>query len=649
MAGRGATSRLTSLDSVFKGLHSRRVRLARSLLLFSVLLAPVPTWSTHSAQESAGRWVEVRSTHFVVASNAGEADARGVAEDFEQIRALFHGTFPELRVDPAQQIMIVAARDEATMRTLAPEEWGDEQHIRPSGLFHSDGEKDYVVLRLDAQGTTAYHTVYHEYTHALLHLNFTQLPVWLSEGVAEFFGNSTIGPQEARTGTVDKTHLYVLSKSAWLPIETLLDVRESSPYYNEQNPASIFYAESWAVVHYLLLDPEARREQLLRKFLLGWNLTGDRVGAGRQAFGDLAKFDETVKRYVKQANWRAGVVLPGQAFAKVDFAIRTLAPAEVLALRGDFFVRRQHMEAARPLLEEGVALGPDIAATHEALGFYYFRNSDFAAADKEMSKAIALGSSSFMAFYCRGVLRLRDLSESEESTENARVALEKAARLNPMYAPTFEALTQAYSRSAGTQPKALEDAETAVKLDPESRSYKTNLAYVLLNNGRAADARMVAEKLAATAGSEAETKTARSILNAIDEEQQWERESAEDAAFLNSDGSAAVATSDSSATSAHPAIARRRLGPPEWMAVEGAIAAIDCARKPEVTLTLNLPRGPMDFHAADVGGVGVSGVSAASVPALGNCGEWSGRRVKVWFRLAPGKDYLGEILRIYFY
>jgi tetratricopeptide (TPR) repeat protein len=624
------------------------MKASQALLIGTILLMLVPTANGQTG-EARERWVEVRTAHFVVASNAGEADARGVAEDFEEIRALFHGTFPELRVDPAQPIVIVAARDEATMKTLAPEEWGDEQHIRPSGLFHSDGEKDYVVLRLDAQGTTAYHTVYHEYTHALLHLNFSQLPVWLSEGVAEFFGNSTIGPQEARTGTVDKTHLYVLGKSAWLPIETLLDVRESSPYYNEQNPASIFYAESWAVVHYLLLDPEARREQLLRKFLLGWNLTGDRVGAGRQAFGDLAKFDEAVKRYVKQANWRAGVVLPGQAFGKADFAVRTLAPADVLALRGDFFVRRQHMEAARPLLEEGVALGPEIAATHEALGFYDFRNGDFAGADKEMSKAIALGSSSFMAFYCRGVLQLRDLSESEESTENARVALEKAARLNPMYAPTFEALTQAYSRSAGTQGKALEAAETAVKLDPESRSYQTNLAYVLLNNARAADARVVADRLTATASSQEEKRTARSVLNAIDEEQQWEKESAEDAALLQGgDGFAAMA-SDSSATISHPAISRRRLGPPEWMAVEGAIAAIDCARSPEVTLTLNLPRGPMDFHAVDVGRLGVSGVSSASVPALGNCKEWGGKRVKVWFRLAQGKEYLGEIIRIYFY
>ena len=38
-------------------------------------------------------------------------------------------------------------------------------------------------------------------------------------------------------------------------------------------------------------------------------------------------------------------------------------------------------------------------------------------------------------------------------------------------------------------------AETAARLDPESRSYKTNLAYVLLNNRRGEEAREVAEDL----------------------------------------------------------------------------------------------------------------------------------------------------------
>jgi hypothetical protein len=53
----------------------------------------------------------VRSPHFVVASNAGEKEARRVADQFEQIRALFHTAFPNLRVDPAEPLLILAERE----------------------------------------------------------------------------------------------------------------------------------------------------------------------------------------------------------------------------------------------------------------------------------------------------------------------------------------------------------------------------------------------------------------------------------------------------------------------------------------------------------------------------------------------------------
>ena len=94
---------------------------------------------------------------------------------------------------------------------------------------------------------------------------------------------------------------------------------------------------------------------------------------------------------------------------------------------------------------------------------------------------------------------------------------------------------------------------------------------------------------------------------------------------------------------------RRQLGSPEWMAVDGAIAGVDCARSPELTMTFNLPRGPMELHAKDFGAVSVSGPSAASVPAIGTCKDWAGRKVKIWFRMAQGQGFLGEITRIYFY
>ncbi|HEY2821562.1 MAG TPA: DUF1570 domain-containing protein [Candidatus Acidoferrum sp.] len=614
------------------------------------------------ATAEAASWTEVRTPHFVVASNAGEVAARSVASNFEQIRALFHATFPELRVDPAQPIRIIVARDEATMRMITPEEWGGAEHVHPAGVFHSDGEKDYVVLRLDAEGTTAFHISYHEYTHALMHLNFSRLPLWVREGVAEFFGNSLLGEGKATTGTVDRPHMYVLSKNEWLPMEKLFEVSESSPFYNERNPASVFYAESWATVHYLLLDPEARRTDLFKKYLVAWDSGADAVSAGRTALGDLDAFEVAVKKYVGQANWKPGVVLPGLAgLQEASWKMRTLAPAEVLAMRGDYFTHKRMMNEARPLLEDAVKTGPEIATTHEALGFFYFRNSDFADAQEQMQRAIALGADDFAPYFVLGSLELRNVAESDDDIRDARKNLERAAELNPMFAPTFEALTQVYSRSADTQAKALAAAETAVKLDAESQSYRTNLAYTLLNNGRTEQARAVAEKLEATATSEDDARLARSVLDAISDEEEWERAGVRegtttqfeppggDVAPGNSGAGPSTSTRSAGSSNGSVAVSRRQLGPPEWMAVEGSVATVDCARSPEMTLTLNLPRGPMDFHAKDFGAVSVSGQSAASVPAMESCKSWTGRDVKIWFRMAQGQGFLGEIMRIYFY
>jgi tetratricopeptide (TPR) repeat protein len=613
-------------------------------------------------------WVEVRSAHFVVAGNAGEAEARRIAEQFEEIRGGFHNAFGKLRVDPPQPVVILAARDEATMKMLAPDEWEGERHVHPTGLFHSDGEKDYVVLRLDAPGTSAFHTVYHEYTHSLLNLNFGRVPLWLNEGLAEFFGNSTLGDKDAKMAAGDKAHLYVLNKNEFLPIETLLEVKENSPYYNEMNRATIFYAESWAIVQYLLLDPEARREQFLSKFLIAWSRSGNQAEAARAAFGDLEGFRQKIQRYVHQPNLRAGMALPAQEGPPGDYAVRNLSAGEVLALRGDFFVHRKELEQARPLLEQAVQSEPNLAAAHEALGFYYFRDGNFVSADDEMTKAMELGSKSFVPYYCHGLLLSRDLTATQGMADRAATYLEQAARMNPQFAPIFEALTQAYSRSGDTQKQALEAATRATQLEPRSSSYLINLIYTLLNNNGTGEARVLGKKLLAMAGSPEETRTAQTVWDRIKEEEDWAKENEGDsesgesargevpaaapvtpAAAVSALAPVASAPAAAAATAARPGESSRRLGSPTWIGVDGPIGTVDCSHSPEITLTLDLGNGSMSFHAADLRRVGLSGSNERSTPGPESCQQWAGRHVKVWFRLMQGGDYMGEIIKIHFY
>ena len=84
------------------------------------------------------------------------------------------------------------------------------------------------------------------------------------------------------------------------------------------------------------------------------------------------------------------------------------------------------------------------------------------------------------------------------------------------------------------------------------------------------------------------------------------------------------------------------------MALDGEITGVECGKAPEVTITLSMPKGPMAFHAKDFRRVGVSGVSAASVPGIDSCASWKGRHVKIWFRWVQGEEWVGEITKVNF-
>ena len=75
------------------GSMTRGLRRALRFAAFATLL---PCANVFGANDPNQGWVEVRSAHFVVSSNAGEKEARRIADQFEQMRALFHGAFANL-------------------------------------------------------------------------------------------------------------------------------------------------------------------------------------------------------------------------------------------------------------------------------------------------------------------------------------------------------------------------------------------------------------------------------------------------------------------------------------------------------------------------------------------------------------------------
>ena len=82
-------------------------------------------------------------------------------------------------------------RSDLRFQALEPSAYLAKGQIDLTGLFIGAPGKHFVLLRLDAEGEHPFATVHHEYTHYLMR-KADWLPLWLNEGMAEFYQNTDI-------------------------------------------------------------------------------------------------------------------------------------------------------------------------------------------------------------------------------------------------------------------------------------------------------------------------------------------------------------------------------------------------------------------------------------------------------------------------
>ena len=112
-------------------------------------------------------WLELRSPHFTVVTDTGEKQARHIADQFEHMRWVFQTLFPKANVDPAVPIVVIAVKDRKEFQALEPPAYLSKGQIDLAGSFLHGPDKNYILVRLDAQQEHPFAVVYHEYTHVL--------------------------------------------------------------------------------------------------------------------------------------------------------------------------------------------------------------------------------------------------------------------------------------------------------------------------------------------------------------------------------------------------------------------------------------------------------------------------------------------------
>lgn len=472
----------------------------------------------HGTVLHAGRkdsWVEVRSPHFVAYSDAGEAEARKALAAFEGIRSVFGKLIPEVRVDPPKPMVIFVLEDEASMKRLLPKPFEGKDPKRPAGTFFQREDRNYAILRLDVSHQTdqPYFVLFHEYTHSIVHQNFPALPTWLDEGLADFYGATEIRSEHVYLGRIPVGRLMLLRNQARLPLETLFTVTHDSPHYQEGEKSGLFYAQSWAFVHYLFMDDQALKAGLFRNYVKAASGGADSLAAARAGFGDLDKLQGALTTYSQRSRFKYWDFPLTVKLTDRDFQVRGLDEVGSWVVQAEFLMDTGEEPLARPLLDRAVAAAAQRPEVQVALGRAMVLRGETGKAETAYREALRLGTQDF-----RAPFRLAQLARERNSRDSEEIIawLEMAQRLRPDFPGTLMAICQQYSWRPRDPDKALKAGRRAVELEPQNLSNLFNLGIAYMNLGFEKEAQEVGTQLTSSALSQTERLMAASYAESLD-------------------------------------------------------------------------------------------------------------------------------------
>ena len=459
---------------------------------FIALISALALSFAASSFASDKPFTEVRSPNFRVLTNGNEHDARRIALEFEQMRAVFAVGFPKMRLTTAAPLLIFAMQTESDMKTLAPAMWKNHKGPLPAGLFEHGWEKQFAIVRLDQDVPGSYNVVYHEYVHTLLHSNFRWLPTWLDEGLAEYYGNTRFEGKKTYVGA-PSTRVYQLKNRAMIPLETLLVVNPWTYFHGDENQIATFYAESWALVHYLVFGPDMELGKKLSRFYTQLQAGNPQIKAFREVFGDPKNVEDGLQKYIQAFAFHAYTLENVTTIQEKNFPARKLTKAESDAEIAGYRLWEHDAPEATDLVERALEEDPALGAAHEEKAFINFREGKDEDALREFSRACELDKTLYLSRYFKTMMTAK--RETPEQREALRTELEQIKQINPQFAPAYVQLAMLFIAD-GVATKALVQARKAEQLEPTRAGYHLLSGELLLRMKREKEAAEAAQYVA---------------------------------------------------------------------------------------------------------------------------------------------------------
>jgi tetratricopeptide (TPR) repeat protein len=462
-------------------------------------------------------WHSATSNHFIVYSEENPENLKEFTERLE-------------RFDQAMRAFrLIADQPRSAGRKVTIYRFGDVGEIADlsgqrnvAGFYipRAEGSVAFVPRRSSSM-ISATDVLLHEYTHDFMFSNWTgaAFPAWFVEGFAEFHATAIFRDDGSVIFGANPEHRrYGIGQVMDLPLDKLLTSNVSDL---DEEQVDVLYGRGWLLTHYLTFDADRRRE--LGEYIGAIN-SGKTPQEAAKLLSDIT--DIGLNAYGRRPKLSSALI-PADKIKVGPIAIRNLTageeavmPARIRSQRG---VDRKSAPAVAALARKLAAPFPNDPGAQTELAEAEFDAERYADSAAAADRALAADPKRIGALIYRGMASM-ELAKKNKATDAATwhdvrhwfLAANKVDSEDP------EPLILFYSSFGAANQKPTANAESgllyAYALAPHDLGLRWTAGKVLLQQGKAKEARAALAPIAYHPHGGTQAKGAQQALTALDRE-----------------------------------------------------------------------------------------------------------------------------------
>ncbi|MBZ0113128.1 MAG: hypothetical protein K8J08_11745 [Thermoanaerobaculia bacterium] len=461
--------------------------------------------------ESFEGWTEAEVAGLRFLSQTEPERTRELISSLIRFREALRVLAPDAVHDAPVPTDVIVFANEAAYRPYKQVAGRNTDHL--VGHFTATTFGDWIAVNGDSSVAGEFRAIYHEATHAFIAHSFPNVPLWLNEGLAEYYSTFRVVGSREEVGHAIEHHLRALESEGLMPLRTLFGVDATSPYYQEGERSGRFYAQSWLLVHYLMSVP-GDDQRAVERFLAAVADGVSSEDAFRSSLGmSISQVERTLRNYTqrKEFDYWSLAELP----AVKDPVLRPASVNWVRYRLGTFLAlsRPDNASAARFRLKSAADGG--VADAWATLGYLSENAGQPDEAEDFFNRAASGGAHESLSYTLYGRFLLTTAEPGSERAIWAREMLEQAIALDPAFVEPRALLGSSYLLAMTSQTEAgIRQLREAWRRLPGRLDIPFNLAMLLIQSGHTEEADRIIDQIAALGDKELGAKGRRLVEEA---------------------------------------------------------------------------------------------------------------------------------------